>query len=160
MHKLQRARRNPSGRASYLLGAILLLGLLLSACGYTDKDGTNFKIVIEPLVQDEGSLAPIGALQLGEVATVSYLITFPDKTVRDRTAQARFYLSEPKPEHDATAFTLTLSPDLAARPHTVEGHVADASVMLCAEYHGVEVIDPSTFEPVCMALTVIVPSTD
>lgn len=144
MHRQHRSAQLARLRNVSLFGALAALGLLLSACGFTDKAGTNYKVIFESATYGENeSLAPIGSFRPGEVAHVTFDVTPKDGEPVDRTAGADFRLANVQPGDDLTAFTLELSPNLATQPyHTLTaGSELEAQAALCATYAGPEVVD-------------------
>lgn len=129
------------GRFSPLFVLVgLLLVALLSACGVTDEVGTNFNIVFEGADPSQ-SMAPIGALMVGEVAEVTFEVTPKDGNARDRTAEATFELVNKEDDDDKSEFVFTESVDLATQPyHTLRSDFVGAKATLCAQYSGPEVV--------------------
>lgn len=150
--------RRPFGSASLMVLIASSLALLLGACGVTDSAGTNFRIVLESLtLGEEDTLAPIGALQLGEEVKVTFLVTRDGQQPVDRTSQATFELVDKHSDDDATLFNLALSPDLEAQPfHVLTSFVEDARATLCAAYSGPELLGDAPFE-VCMGVLTYAP---
>lgn len=123
-----------------LLGVLASLGLLLGACGFTDDLGTNYSIVLgSETYEEDDTLAPIGMLDVDEVATVTFEVTVAEGLPMDRTAQASFELVDRHTDDDASDFVFTLSSDLESQPyHTMTSSVDQAKVTLCATYDGPE----------------------
>ena len=143
-----------SARIPGLLAA-LVLTLGLSACGITDEAGTRYRIALVSAT-DEDSLAPIGALQVGEVARVTFEVTPAGAAPVDRTPAATFRLVDERAGDDASAFEFTLSDDLDVRPyHTLTGDVPGAEALLCAAYAGPEVLTGAVED--CLRVLVLEP---
>ena len=138
--------------------AALLLTLLLSACGVTDDVGTNFRIALAPATPDEDSLASIGALREGEMATVRFEVKLRDQEPRDRSSEAVFDLVNRSANDNVDHFIFVESSDPATTPHTIRGTVVDSQVSLCATYDGVEVQSDEPVE-VCMTVLTFEPET-
>lgn len=142
-----------------LVLAGLLLVAVLSACGVTDEMGTNFNIVLEGADPSQ-TMAPIGALMVGEVAKVTFEVTPRDGIARDRTTGATFYLVNKQDDDDKSEFVLVESPDLTVQPyHNLRSDFVDAKATLCAQYNGPEVVDAAPVE-VCMRVITIDPDND
>lgn len=158
MHNLHISPPNRRVRTPFLIGGLLALGLLLSACGVTDEAGTKFRIVMESMTftgEDE-SLAPLGILQVGEMASVRFEVTLLDRDPVDRTAQAVFRLVERDADDREEDFIWVESSDPAVTPHTIRSDVEDATISVCATYNGPEVIGPDPMED-CMTVITFVP---
>ncbi len=142
-----------------LVLAALLLVALLSACGVTDKAGTNFAIVIEGADPDQ-TAAHIGALMLGEVGKVTFEVTPKNGSTRDRTAGATFELVNKQDDDDKSEFVFLESTDLSTQPyHTLRSDFVDAKATLCASYSGPEVVTAAPMK-VCMRVITIDPDTE
>jgi len=144
MQRQHRSTQQARSRNVWIFGALAALGLLLSACGTTDKAGTKYQVMLESATYGENeTFAPIGLLRPGEVARVTFEVTPKDGAAVDRTAQTDFRLVNKEPGDDITAFTLELSPDLTTQPyHTLTAHfVEEAQASLCGTYDGPEVLD-------------------
>lgn len=126
-------------RVPLLTGAFLAVGLLLSACGFTDEVGTNFNIYIEG--DHEESAAPLGLLLVGEEARLTFKIKKAGQDPVDHTAAATFELSHEKVDDTPRDFNLALSTNLAVQPyHTVTTYVYDVQTHVCATYDGPEAL--------------------
>lgn len=126
-------------RVPLLAGAFLAVGLLLSACGFTDEVGTNFNIYIEG--EDDESAAPLGLLRVGEEARLTFQIKRSGQDPVDHTAEATFRLSRQDSDDTPADFNLALSTDLTARPyHTISTYVYDVQTHVCATYNGPEAL--------------------
>lgn len=139
--------------------ALLALGLLFTACGFTDDAGTKYSITLasEDFPEDE-SLASIGAPMVGETVRVTFEVARQDKPAVDRTEQAVFRLENKQTDDDLSDFVFTPSTDLAEQPyHTLRSDVLDAKATLCVSYQGPEVLN---LEPVetCMRVVTIEPA--
>jgi len=152
MHNLgsKRVARRVRRPLSMVVG--LLLALLLAGCGVTDEVGTNFRIALTPVIEDEDSLAAIGALRVDEMAHVRFEVKPRDGEPVDRTEQAVFELVNKAAKDNAEDFLFVYSPDPATTPHTIRGTVVDSQVTLCATYDGWEVQGE---EPVEVCMTVL-----
>lgn len=152
MHNLgsKRVARRVRRPLSMVVG--LLLALLLGGCGVTDGAGTNFRIALTPMIEDEDSLAAIGALRVGEVAYVRFEVKPRDGERVDRTEQAVFEMMNKDAKDNMDDFVFVYSSDLATTPHTIRGTEVDSQVTLCATYDGWEVQGE---EPVEVCMTVL-----
>lgn len=150
--------RLPLSANRLLFGAFVAMATLLGACGFTDDSGTKYALVLasDDFAEDE-TLAPIGALMVGEVARVTFEVTRLDMAAVDRTDLATITLQDRQSDDDVADFVLELSSDLSSQPyHTLYSDVAEAKATLCATYDGPEVL---TDEPVetCMRVTTFEP---
>lgn len=157
MHNCLRLTRHRARKPIFVVAG-LLLTLLLSACGLTDEVGTNFRIALTPEIEDDESLAAIGALRVGEVAHVRFEVKLRDGERVDRTAQAVFELVNKDAKDNVDDFLFVESSDLATTPHTIRGTVVDSQVSLCATYDGWEVQGEEPVE-VCMTVVTFEPNT-
>lgn len=152
MHSSSSVQKRRRVRVPLLAAAVFLFGVLLSACGFTDEEGTNYNIYIEGDLEESG--APIGALKIGEVARLTFMIKKPGQDPVNHTADATFVLSAKESGDNPDHFNLTLSPDLVAQPyHTISSFVDDAQTSVCATYDGPEAIEP--VPPVCRSVWIV-----
>lgn len=140
MHYSSNLRPRRRARTPSLVGALLAVGLFLTACGITDEVGTNFNIAFDS--DWDESLASIGVLQIGEPAQVTFQVKKAGQEAINRTAEATFELTDRQASDNAGAFNFVESPDLATQPyHTVSTYLYDVQATICATYDGPEVIE-------------------
>ena len=156
MHNLLKLPPNRRVRTPFLISSLLVLGLLLTACGVTDDRGTKFQIIMDSLDDPGGTFAGIGALMVDERATFRFEVTPSGEAARDRTSQAHFTLESRSVGDDPSAFVFFVSPNPSAVPHIIRSSQVDVSATLCATYDGPEVVTEEPQE-VCMRVVTIVP---
>ena len=152
------ARPRPYRRLTLALALLLAGAALTTACAKYDAQDNKYLIVFTPTGPDgASSLAPIGVLQIGEVAEIALEVTPVGGTTLDRTLDAEWRLEDRDADDDATSVRLDLTHDPAAQPHHTITGLHEGSTNLCYTYHL-----PSAVEPMddCAAVVVIAPPAD